>query len=176
MQEVDTTAPAATGNLVDEISKGLAGKGKKEVVTELVQSLATDIEAGKKEDKTETVTKVEPTAKVEETKKDDTNPEFEALATFLDDKEEDVKPKTEGVIIGDGSTPKEKTTEKDYTEYINKAKEYDETMSIPLVKAFADLVKSGVTNPNEILAKIGYEDVKKVPARQIMEESLKAEG
>ena len=58
MQEVDTTAPAATGNLVDEISKGLAGKGKKEVVTELVQSLATDIEAGKKEDKTETVTKV----------------------------------------------------------------------------------------------------------------------
>lgn len=174
MQEVDTTAPAATGNLVDEISKGLAGKGKKEVVTEPVQSLATDIEAAK-EDKTEAVTKVETTAKVEDAKKDDTNSEFEALASFLDEKEEEVKTtateKVKEVVAGE-----KKTTETDYTEYINKAKEYDETMSIPLVKAFADLVKSGVTNPNEILAKIGYEDVKKVPARQIMEESLKAEG
>lgn len=172
MSEVDTTVPAATGNLVDEISKGLGGKGKKETeTTESIQSLATDIEAAK--EKTETAKTTEPV--VASTKTEEANDEFNELSTFFDE-EKEVAKTTETEKTKEVVAQEKKTTETDYTEYINKAKDYDETMSIPIVKAFADLVKSGVTNPNEILAKIGYEDVKKVPARQLMEDSLKAEG
>lgn len=172
MAEVDTTAPAATANLVDQISEGLANKGKKEtVVTEPVKSLATDIEAGKD--------KVEPSKEdatiVTSEKTEDANTEFEALATFLDEKEETVKTteteKTKEVVAGE-----KKTTETDYTEYINKAKEYDETMSIPLIKAVADLVKSGKTDLLEIANEIGFQNVDKIPAREVYETGLKAEG
>lgn len=165
MAEVEVHIPAGTQNIVDSIAGNLGVKaGVTETAPEV--SLATAVE------KTEKVAELETkVVKLEATKEVEANNEFEALSAYLD---EDKPAETSEVLIGDGKVVTKE--EKDYSEYINKAKEYDEAMSIPLAKAVVEMIKSGKTDLNEIAAELGFENLDKKSSRDVYEAGLKAEG
>lgn len=111
-----------------------------------------------------------PVIKLEETKKVEQEKEFEPFTELFEEPKTTTETKVAEVKT-ENLNPEEK-----YKAELEKAKEYDEVMSNPLLKVVTELVKSGKTNLLEIAKEIGFEDIDGKSAREIYESGLKAEG
>lgn len=62
------------------------------------------------------------------------------------------------------------------TKYLEKAKQYDELLSDPVLKAFVEFKKSGKSDPREFAEMVAGVDSSKMTSRQVYEHQLKTGG